>query len=104
MTSRAAFQPRAGGASTNLAVTAVSQTVPLPAGLTSIDGGVSGRLVNYGTQTIFLRFDGTVADTTAGMPMIANSVEPFTLAPGASITVIAAGTGSTLGVTVGDGQ
>lgn len=104
MSSKNAFQPRAGGLSTNQAVTASSVAVTLPSGITAFDGGVTARFVNSGTQDIFLTFDGTAATTTAGMRMIANSVEVFTLGLGASLFVIAASTGSTLCITLGDGQ
>lgn len=98
------FQPRGGGLSTNQAVTAASVAVTLPTGTTSLDGGVTGRFVNSGTQDIFLTFDGTAATTTAGMRMLANTVEMFTIPAGASMFVIAASTGSTLCLSLGDGQ
>lgn len=64
------------------------------------------RLANVGTDVIFLAFgDSTVTATTAaGMPMIGNSVECFSIPQGAThVAAISAGTASTLYETVGEG-
>lgn len=64
------------------------------------------RLANIGTQTVFVAFgDSTVAATVAdGFPMIANSVECFSIPAGAThVAAIASGAGSTLYATVGEG-
>jgi hypothetical protein len=95
------FQPRGGAASTNnIAVTAAAQSMPLP--IIAVEG-VTVRLVNAGTQTVFIAFAGTATVATS-MPMLANTIETFTFPQGAVISVIAAGTGSTLYATFGDGQ
>ncbi|CAB4188172.1 hypothetical protein UFOVP1165_65, partial [uncultured Caudovirales phage] len=63
--------------------------------------------VNTGTQTIHWLY-GNVAVTTTGaamgVPMLANTVETFTVPAGITqLSVIAAAVGSSLYVTVGDG-
>lgn len=64
------------------------------------------RLANIGTETVFVAFGpSTVAATVAdGFPMIANSVECFSLPADAThVAAIAGGVGSTLYATVGEG-
>lgn len=98
-----AFQPAPTAASTTaLAVTESNQTLTL-----SPNGGAmtrSIRLVNIGTQTVFVALGTVTSSVTTSMPILANSVEVFTLPAGiTTLSVIAAGTGSTLYATVGDG-
>jgi hypothetical protein len=94
------FSPKGGGASALLAVTASPLPLTLPAAIAQ--GGGTVRLVTSGSQVIFLRFDGTNAATT-DMPMLPNTVELFTLAPGMSISAISTATGTTLYATQGSG-
>lgn len=95
------FQPRGGANSTaSLAVGTTAAPVVF-AGVIPAEG-VTVRLVNGGSQVVFLSFSGT-ATLLAGMPMIPNSVETFSLPPGSVISAIAAATGSTLYATLGDG-
>lgn len=89
------------GLTANLAVTAASQTVTLG---TIPQGGCEARLLVRGTQDVFVRFDGTAAAVGTGMPLAPGVVEVFSFVPGNSITAIAAATGSTLYVTLGQGQ
>jgi hypothetical protein len=96
-----AFQPRGGAASTvSIAVTASAQAVGLPVLAAE---SCTVRLVNAGTQTVFIAFTGTAVAATS-MPMLANTVEVFSMPNGSALSVIAAATGSTLYATVGDGQ
>jgi len=98
-----AFQPAPTAASTTaLAVTGSNQTLTL-----SPNGGAmtrSMRLANIGTQTVFVALGTVTSSVTTSMPILANSVEVFTLpASITTLSVIAAGTGSTLYATIGDG-
>lgn len=98
-----AFQPAPTAASTTaLAVTGSNQTLTL-----SPNGGAmtrSVRLANIGTQTVFVALDTVASSVTTSMPILANSVEVFTLPAGiTTLSVIAAGAGSTLYATIGDG-
>lgn len=98
------FQPAATAASTTaLAVTGSNQALTMsPA--TGSDGGTM-RIANIGTQTVFIALGTVTSSVTTSMPMLANTVETFSL-PGAvtTLSVIAAATGSTLYVTVGQGS
>lgn len=98
-----AFQPAPTAASTTaLAVTGSSQTLTL-----SPNGGAmtrSIRLANIGTRTVFVALGTVTSSVTTSMPVLANSVEVFTLpASITTLSVIAAGTDSTLYATIGDG-
>ena len=97
------FQPAAGAASTsNIAVTAVSQTLVLSPSVGS-DGG-SMRVANIGSQTIFIALGTVTANASTSMPMLANSIETFSLPGGVNtLSVIAPATGSTIYATVGIG-
>ena len=97
------FQPAPTAASTTaLAVTAEDQTMTL-----SPNGGTqtrSLRLANIGTQTVFVALGTVTSSVTTSMPVLANSVEVFTLPGGiTTLSVIAEATGSTLYATIGDG-
>lgn len=63
------------------------------------------RIANVGTQVVFVTFadENAVATTTAGMPILPNSVEVFYFKrETTSLAFIAAGTGSTVYVTTGE--
>ena len=95
------FQPSSGVNTTVIPVTAASVTTNL-ASVLGYDGGTL-RIVNSGTQTVFIVFGAGTA-LVSSMPMLANSVETFGVSGvTTSITAIAAATGSTLYVTVGIG-
>lgn len=94
------FLPRAGGNTLNVAVLTTAANVPA---LSIQAEGGSVRLANVGTQTVFVNFSGA-ATVAAGMPILANTIEVFTIAPNTTISTIAAATGSTLYATVGDGM
>lgn len=107
------------GETSNLAVTAIAQNITLPAFTPT--GGVLYQsdslaqtngyglrqyvLTAIGSQTIFVRFDGTPSTVANAMPVLPNTQVVISV-PIAStaISVIAAGTGSTLYVTAGFGQ
>ena len=97
------FQPAATAASTSsIAVTAANQTLTLSPTV-GMDGGTM-RVTNVGTQTVFMAFGTVTASVTTSMPLPAGTVEAFSLPGGVNtLSVIAAGTGSTLYVTVGSG-
>ena len=97
------FAPGAGATNTsNIAVTTVNQTFTLTPSVGS-DGG-SIRLVNSGTQTVFIAIGTVGSSMTTSMPMLANSVETFTMGGGLfTLSVIASAAGSTLYCTIGMG-
>lgn len=71
-----------------------------------IAGAANYRIANIGTQVVFIDFAGlstATTTTTTGMPLLPNSVEVFKDRPNAYIVAIAAGAGSTIYVTAGDG-
>ena len=93
-------------ATVNFAVTTASARVSLRSLLPVVNQPVV-RLANVGTSTIFVNFgDSTVTVTAAnGFPMIANSVECFSIPITAThVAAIASAAGSTLYATVGAGQ
>lgn len=98
-----AFRPQGVNNTVNIAVTAASQLLAIP---NTAQGTRSIRVLNSGSQTIFLDFvttSGTAALATS-MPMIGNSAEVFTFANDIShVAVIAAATGSTMYITPGEG-
>lgn len=95
--------PSTAVTTTSVAVTAVNNSFTLTPSVGS-DGG-SMRVVNIGTQTIYLAYGSVTASVATSMPILANTVETFSL-PGAvnTLSVIAAATGSTIYVTTGIGQ
>jgi hypothetical protein len=94
------FQPIA--ATQNAAVTSTPATITLTHAGADVSGTV--RIANIGTQTVFIRLDGTAADVTTAIPLLANTVEVFSLLTGATtIKHVAAASGSTLYVTPGVG-
>lgn len=102
-TQKRAFRPQGVNNTVNLAVTAASQLLAIP---NTAQGTRSVRVVNSGTQTVFLDFvttTGTAVATTS-MPVLANTVEVFTFGNDVThITAIAAATGSTIYITPGEG-
>lgn len=121
--SLSAFNPQ--GSTVAITVTAASSTavqVPSAQGAGLGPGGY--LLTNIGSQTVFMAFTGarqadqslTAAGTAAaavipapgtpanGVPLLAGTSQSMTLPPGAWFTTIAAGAGSTLYITPGDGQ
>lgn len=95
-----AFQPIGFGATVNTVVGAAATSVTLP-NLASDMGIV--RLVNVGTQTVFVSFTG-VATVATGMPILPNAVEFITFPASYTISAIAAAVGSTLYATFGNGK
>lgn len=100
-----AFRPLGVNRTVNIAVTTASQTLPIP---DTPFGTRSVRMVNFGSQVIFIDFlnSGTVgnASVTNSIPLLPNTVEVFTIGNDlGSIITIAAATGSTLYVTYGEG-
>ena len=97
-------KPIAGANTVNLAVTGTSGSVDI--GSMKGQGKQSVRVVNSGTQVVFLDFsNGAGAATlTADMPMLANSSEVFLLPSDIThVNAIAAAVGSTLYITIGEG-
>jgi hypothetical protein len=97
-------KPLQGVNTLNLAVTGTTGTIAL--GAFKNQGRQSIRIVNSGTQVVFLNFSvGTgTATTTTDMPMLPNTSEVFWLGEKTTnINAIAAATGSTLYVTIGEG-
>lgn len=97
-----AFRPLAD--TQNVVVTGSAQTLTLNYQI----GTNAMRVCNIGSQTVFIVInDATSAKTaiaTTSMPIPSGNTEVFTLGNGAiNISVIAAGTGSTLYVTQGEG-
>jgi hypothetical protein len=105
-----AFSPR--GNSYTLVATTTSSSVPIadPSGT----GSINYRVVNLGAVDAFLAFAGSndpapvalipVAGTpSTGMPVLARTVEVFTLQAGSQIAAITPGTTTTLYITVGEG-
>lgn len=91
------------GNTVNLAVTGSTQQLTFPAGV----GTRSIRVVNVGSQTIFInKGDSTVtASTSTSLPILANTVESFLIHPeDTTLAAIAAGAGSTLYITIGEGS
>lgn len=98
-----AFRPLGVNKTVLLAVTAASLSLPIP----DVPFGTRAlRVANIGTQTVFLDFVTTVgvASVTTSIPLLANTVEIFTI--GNDITAlqaIAPAIGSTLYITYGEG-
>lgn len=97
-----AFRPLA--ATQNTVVTATAQTVTLNYTL----GTNSVRFVNVGTAVVFV-LQGEVSQTAAtvsnAIPILPNTERILTFSQGTTTySVIAAGTGSTLYSTVGEGR
>ena len=87
----------------NLAVTGTSASVAVPsAGV----GHGSVRIVNAGTNTIFVEFGNSAvtATTTTSMPILPNTAETFVFRnENTHVAAIASTTGNTLYVTYGSG-
>lgn len=97
-----AFRPLA--ATQNLAVTGTAQTVTL----NNTQGTRAIRFCNIGTQTVFVLFGEatqTAATTANAIPIPAGQTEVFTLNNlVTTYSAIAAGTGSTIYSTIGEGM
>jgi hypothetical protein len=88
------------GVTQNEAVTTSAETISLSAKLNDIDGSV--RLLVIGTQTVFVRLDGTAPTTANGIPLRPDQPETFAMPTGGlDIKHIAGAAGSTLYVTPG---
>lgn len=91
-----------GDAGVTLAVTASaqaltpSQTVPAM--------GCQALLTNVGTQTVFVRKDGTVPTTANGWPILPNSQIVISIGNADTIQCIAAATGSSVTIVLGYGE
>jgi hypothetical protein len=103
-----AFQPRAANQTpprtqVNGAVTAAVTQINLTD--SPFETECSARFVVDGAQSVAWAYGAQAGLTTGnGVFMLANSVEVFTIPAGITqISVIAAATGSTLRITVGDG-
>lgn len=99
-----AFRPLGNNRTVSIAVTNASQSLTIP---DTPYGTRAVRIVNLGTDTIFIEFQetATAAAVATSMPMIANTVEVFTL-PNDKLTIKvigAAGGLSTMYVTYGEG-
>jgi len=92
-----AFSPRAATVNTAVTGTAASLTLPAILGEAS-----TVRLINVGTQTIFISFI-TTATVDNGLPLLSNTSIVVDKGSLASVSVIAGTTGSTLYATVGVG-
>jgi len=102
------FQPRGATGTTptanaSLAVTASVQQITIPT--VSNDGGTM-RIVVSGTQEIAWSYGvSSGLSLSNGVSMLANTVESFAIPGGITqLSVVAAATGSTIRVHVGDGQ
>lgn len=102
-TQKRAFRPQGVNNTVNLAVTATSQLLAIP---NTAHGTRSLRIVNSGSQTVFVDFvttTGTAVATTS-MPLLAGTVELFTFGNDIThVSAIAAATGSTIYITPGEG-
>jgi len=97
------FGPVQGTNTSNAAVTGSSAATAVPVARI---GFRSIRIANIGTQNIFVKLGASDVTTltTTGMPVLANTVALFLLRPDEThIAAIAATTGSTMYLTVGDG-
>ena len=99
-----AFCPKGLNKTVSLAVTGASQTITTDTGYIV---GNQVRIANVGTKTVFLEFgaSGTTptAATATSIPMLANTVEVFTVPPLCVVAAIASDTGSTIYITPGEG-
>jgi len=103
------FKPKTGADTTTLlVVTASNQTMTLPTFGTNSDGGGIAqqiRLTASGTAVIFWATGTVTASVTTSTPMLAGTVEVFSLPNGiTTISVIGAATGTTLYATAGFGS
>jgi hypothetical protein len=98
-----AFRPLGTNKTVNLVVTAVAAQLTIP---DSPLGVRALRIANVGTTPIFIEFGDTTttASVTTSMPILANTVEVFTLDyTDTIVSAIAAGAGSTMYITYGEG-
>ena len=99
-----AWHPLFQAQTVNTAVGATSSFIDLS---TITPGTCAIRVANIGTQTVFLEqveSAATAATVTASVPILANTVEVFTFPNDkVGVAVIAAGAGSQIYVTPGEG-
>lgn len=102
------FQPRGAtgttpAANVSLAVTAAVQQITIPP--VPAEGGTM-RIVVSGTQEIAWSYGvSSGLSLSNGVAMLANTIESFSIPGGVTqLSVVAAATGSTIRVHVGDGQ
>lgn len=95
-----AFQPIGSGATANVVVGIAALSIALP-NLASDMGIV--RLVNVGTQVVFVSFTGAATLATS-MPILPNTEEFITFPASYTISAIAGAIGSTLYATFGNGK
>lgn len=89
------------GATANLGVTAADQTMTITQVIPP--GGCVGLFTNVGSQTVFIRMDSTAVTVNNGIPILPNTQVTFGVNFGATPRAIAAATGSTLYLTLGNG-
>lgn len=89
------------GSTANLAVTGADQTMTITQVIPP--GGCVGLFTNVGPQTVFVRMDSTAVTTSNGIPILPNSQVTLGVNFGATPRAIAAATGSTLYLTLGNG-
>lgn len=104
-TQKRAFRPLGKNKTVNLAVTASNQYIAIP---NTPLGTRSIRVVVIGTATVFMEHaesnTTSPATTTTSMPQMANTSEVYTISTDIThLAVIAAGTGSTVYLTYGEG-
>jgi len=97
------FLPVSDGTNVNIAVDVASARIQV----TSAVSGGQVRLMNSGTNVVFVKFgDSTVVATNANLALLPNSVEVFTVpgnCPNLYVAAIAAASGNTLYISAGDG-
>lgn len=95
-----AFRPLGNNKTVNLVVSAASQNLTIPDQL----GTRSIRIVNSGTNLIFVEFGTATATAATSMPLLGNTVEVFTFANDiTALQIISTGAGNTVYVTYGEG-
>ena len=104
MDDKQAFFPKKDNSTVSLAVTASNQALISGSGSTN---GNQIRILNLGARTVWLEFGlpgaSPVAAAATSMPMLANSVEVFSVSKHTVIAAISDGTGNTIYVTPGEG-
>lgn len=92
------FQPV--GVAQNVAMDGTAKTITIDP-VSDVDGTV--YLVNSGTQTIFVRLDGTAPTTSTGAPLLAGTAQTFSMPVGQTTVKAIGAAGSTLYVVPGRG-
>lgn len=94
-----AFEPI--GATQNAVMDGTAKTITLTDALPDRDGSV--YVANIGTETAFLRLDGTTPTNTNAMALPAGSAQAFSMPVGKTAVKIIGAAGSTVYVTGGRG-